>query len=291
MQKKLVIIGLLFFTVLETVSAQRFFGLEVDNDLYFQKDYYYSSGINLKYGLKNQHSNRYHLFTLGQEVYNPSFRYATELRKIDYPYSGWLHLSWDRFSSQENNSQSWGIDLGVTGDASGAKMLQNWYHITFLNLEELSWVNQMPQKFLANIRYTKSNEWNIASDVRFSTKMMGQLGTQKTFVGLRTLLSFNTYSLLDDENPLRNTASTSGFFMGVHQELIAHDFAVNGPLDDSNEYELPLNPYRVIFMAGAQLKTPKWLLKGTWYYRSADNSAQRHPWHPYLGFTVYRFVN
>lgn len=272
------------------LSAQSFYGLEVDNDLYFMKDYYYSSGINLRYGVKNTQPNSYTIYTLGQEVYNPSFRYTSDLKKLDYPYSGWLHISIRSLTSFENHSHSWKVDLGTSGNASFAKTLQNWYHTTFLNLEELSWVAQMPQKFLFNIQYTHSNEWKATPKVTFSTKVIGQLGTQKTFAGLETFLSLNSFSLLNDENPKRAPQKTSGLFLGINQELIVHDFAIDGPLDGSNIFELPLNSYRVTLSLGTQLTTLNWHLKAALYYRSADNSNQRHPWHPYLGFTVYKLL-
>ena len=78
------------------VQAQRYVGVNVDNDLYFGIDQYYSSGIFLEYGkvlnsskdsiTKNQNFVSHH-WTLGQEINTPSYRSTNKLSKMDYPYS------------------------------------------------------------------------------------------------------------------------------------------------------------------------------------------------------------
>ena len=71
--------------------------LSVDNDLYFKTDYYYSSGLFLSHGKEIQKDSsrlerHFSEWKLGQMIYNPSKRYATELESLDYPFSGYLFL-------------------------------------------------------------------------------------------------------------------------------------------------------------------------------------------------------
>ena len=79
-----------------SLTAQRYVGLNVDNDLYFGIDRYYSSGIFFEFGKllkKPQDSlskwgyvSRH--WTIGQEINTPSFRYTASLSNMDYPYNG-----------------------------------------------------------------------------------------------------------------------------------------------------------------------------------------------------------
>ena len=58
-------------------AQSRYFNLNVDNDLFFVTDYYYSSGIFLQYGreLKTEDEEdvqrQFRLWELGQEIYTP----------------------------------------------------------------------------------------------------------------------------------------------------------------------------------------------------------------------------
>ena len=72
--------------------------LDVDNDLYFNRDFYYSSGISVAYSSnKSKQEKRFmdHL-KLVQYIYTPSSRYETDPRKYDYPYTGYLFLEASR---------------------------------------------------------------------------------------------------------------------------------------------------------------------------------------------------
>ena len=74
------------FLLANFLYSQNSINLDVDNDLYFDKDYYYSSGIFLTYSKFNKLTNgknQINHFTLGQEIYTPSKRYETEPRLHD----------------------------------------------------------------------------------------------------------------------------------------------------------------------------------------------------------------
>ena len=108
--------------------------LSVDNDLYFKTDYYYSSGLFLSHGKEIQKDSsllerHFSEWILGQMIYNPSKRYATERESLDYPFSGYLflrHLKEKVILNKRGYQHT--IELGVSGDASLAKAAQNLYH-------------------------------------------------------------------------------------------------------------------------------------------------------------------
>ena len=105
--------------------------LSVDNDLYFKTDYYYSSGLFLSHGKEIQKDSslleRYFSeWKLGQIIYNPSRRYATDRESLDYPFSGYLFLRHQKEKVILNKrGYQHTIELGVSGDASLAKAAQN----------------------------------------------------------------------------------------------------------------------------------------------------------------------
>ena len=84
--------------------SQRYFGLSVDNDLFFGTDRYYSSGIFLKYGgIKKQPKDSLDSqafisehWTFGQEINTPSLRLTYDINKLDYPFNGWLYLGFQK---------------------------------------------------------------------------------------------------------------------------------------------------------------------------------------------------
>ena len=134
--------------------SQKQVNLDVDNDLYFDRDFYYSSGIFISYSsFKFIEGNSFiDNFKLGQLIYTPSSRYETDPNKYDYPYSGYLFLESTRqLKISDYSSFTIGGNIGITGDASLAKGMQNLYHDIVLNLPNLEWKSQMPQEFQINL--------------------------------------------------------------------------------------------------------------------------------------------
>ena len=117
--------------------SQKQINLDVDNDLYFDRDFYYSSGIFLSYTSTKYKEVNFFIdnFKLGQLIYTPSSRYETDPNKYDYPYSGYLFIESTRqLNISDYSSFTIGGNIGITGDASLAKGMQNLYHDIVLNL-------------------------------------------------------------------------------------------------------------------------------------------------------------
>ena len=62
MRAAAILIAILLYSV-QPLIAQKYAGLSIDNDLFFGKDYYYSSGIFLKYGHKKMKKKKLKVFT------------------------------------------------------------------------------------------------------------------------------------------------------------------------------------------------------------------------------------
>ena len=134
--------------------SQHYVNLSVDNDLYFDRDFYYSSGIFLSYSSYKIEEKKTFInhFKLGQLIYTPSSRYETNPNKYDYPYSGYLFLEGLKQKQlSDYSSFTYGLNFGITGNASLAKGMQNLYHDIVLNLPNLEWKSQMPKQFQINL--------------------------------------------------------------------------------------------------------------------------------------------
>ena len=265
-------------------------------------DHYYSSGIFLQYGkqLRNTDSlndtlpKKYVLWELGQEIYTPSLRYTSNSAVYDYPYGGWtsLKLTFQKELSK-NKQHQWGIQLGATGDASGAQWMQNTYHRLVLGLPELPWTDEVPQAFHLNVFADTFKRWYLHEQVAVQSHVFGTVGTQKIsggaalgfVLGKQTVLSKGGNVLVDQQQG-------DGLYFGVRLQYIAHDYMLSGSLfNDNAPFTLAVNPFRAMFEAGYAIRKNDWRFAFTYFNRSPDNKVQPQQGHHYLNITLSRFFD
>tara|TARA_B100000767_G_scaffold247171_1_gene247292 strand:- start:405 stop:1283 length:879 start_codon:yes stop_codon:yes gene_type:complete len=287
--KKRIIYCIIFFAFgTLNIFSQSYIELSVENDLYFLTDQYYSSGIVISYGKKNDNKSNH--WRLGQEIYHPSRRYTSDISKIDYPYSGWLYLQNEKeFFISESSSYSWGLEIGVTGDASLAKSFQNFYHKTFLNLPELTWAGAQSQSLqigafgqinrgfsLSNLVHLTSQAYSKISSHRI--QFLGRIGIS---VGVANNLPFQRVSFNSAE-------SSGGFYLGTRQEYRPHDFALSGNFYDFSPREKTYinNSYRNSFEFGAFSQKKRWTILMLYQSISKDTPGQNNNRHRILNITI-----
>ena len=287
----------IFFMTLHPTEAQEYFSLNVDNDLYFNTDHYYSSGIFLQYGKQPQSSddsNRYVLWELGQEIYTPNNRYKSNSNEFDYPYGGWtsIKLSFQKGISQKKQSQ-WGIQMGVTGTASGAQWMQNTYHRLALGLRELTWVDEVPQAFHINVFADSFKRWELMNKVVLQSHVFATVGTQKIVGGAALGFVLNNQTApARGGNILLDQRQGYGFYLGGRLQIVAHDYMLSGSLfNDKAPFTLPSKPFRTTLEAGYALRKNQWRIAYAYYNRSPDNTVQPQKGHHYLNITLSRFFD
>ena len=282
--------------------AQEYFSLSIDNDLYFMMDHYYSSGIFLQYGKQLQNTDslndtllkKYVLWELCQEIYTPSLRYTSNSAVYDYPYGGWtsLKLTFQKELSKSKQHQ-WGIQLGATGDASGAQWMQNTYHRLVLGLPELPWTDEVAQAFHLNVFADNYKRWYLHEKVSIQSHVFGTIGTQKIsggaalgfVLGKQTVLSKGGNVLIDQQQG-------DGLYFGVRLQYIAHDYMLSGSLfNDKAPFTLPINPVRSMIEAGYAIRKNDWRFAFIYFNRSPDNKVQPQEGHHYLNITLTRFFD
>jgi hypothetical protein len=278
--------------------GQRYVNLSVDNDLYFDLDRYYSSGIFVSFGKlksidqKEFFPKKFTHWTLGQEIYTPKNRYTRNIRDLDYPYGGWLFLE-RSFEWYKSTLSAWGLSLkiGMTGKASLAPYFQNLYHDKVLGLRDLAWVKALPQRFHLNVNTLKKRRWPLGERLALLSEFFGNLGTQRIAAGGRFGVLWGTSEALGFlGNPLEMQSKGYGFYIGTLQAYRFHDYMISGSLFDNDApFVLTDIPYKNSLELGFAYHTEKWRFLTLWNSISSDNRLQLNPRHYYLNISVGRF--
>ena len=297
MAKKLLLslLSVLFFLITTQVNSQKQINLDVDNDLYFNRDFYYSSGIFLSYSKTDKDNvDDYNRLTLGQLIYTPSMRYETNPEKYDYPYSGYLFLEYQkRKKMSSHSSYSFGGQIGITGNASLAKGMQNLYHDLVLNLPNLKWESQMQQELQLNLLASYFKGFKIKDKVSFTSELYSRLGTYQIMSGLEMGLYIGDLSWLGfSDNYILNTDSEFSFFIGTKLEYFIHDFKLEGSLlNDRAELVMESNDFRDIFTVGLKKRFNNIQVLTTYNSSSKDTKNQRTKRHPFLKISITYILN
>lgn len=297
MAKKLLLsfLSVLFFLITTKVNSQKQINLDVDNDLYFNRDFYYSSGIFLSYFKPvKDNVDDHNRLTLGQLIYTPSMRYESNPEKYDYPYSGYLFLEYQkRKKMSSHSSYSLGGQIGITGNASLAKGMQNLYHDLVLNLPNLKWESQMPQELQLNLLASYFKGFKIKDNLNLTSELYSKLGTYQIMSGLEMGLYIGDLSWLGfSDNYILNTDSEFSFFIGTKLEYFIHDFKLEGSLlNDKAELVMESNDFRDIFTVGLKKRFNNIQVLTSYNSTSKDTKNQRTKRHPFLKISITYILN
>lgn len=286
------------------IQGQRYMGVNVDNDLYFGIDQYYSSGIFLEYGkvLKSKKDSIdkdqvlvSHHWTLGQEINTPSYHQTSRLSKMDYPYSGWLFLRFfeDRFKKPDFGI-GWGVEVGTTGaDASLARPIQNNYHKYILNLNELSWAYSIPQQFHFN--FQAKIRWGIPIIKRLKLVQESRLDLGTFRTGASSRIGFqigNLEGLPFFGNRLEIIKKGTALFLGKIFHYNYYEYSLVGNLNKTNSpFDFVANKFVDTLQAGIVFYSRLWRAHFVINSISKRLVSERSNRHPYLNITLIRLIN
>lgn len=298
MFKKIIFYSVIGFTLLTSnlIYSQSQINLDVDNDLYFDRDFYYSSGIFLSFSkLKNRDEKKsFNHFKMGQLIYTPSRRYETNPLKYDYPYSGYLFLEYiNQKKISEYSSMSLGGNIGITGDASLAKAMQNLYHDLVLDLPNLEWKSQMPQEVQLNLVAKYFRGFKIEDNVNITTEIFSTIGTYQIKAGINFgfLIGDLTWFSFSD-NIVNSSNNKFSFYIGSRQEYYFHDYKLEGSLfNDKAPLTMISNKYRNMFEIGFQKRFKNLQVLTTFNSMSQDTDKQRTIRHPFLKISLSYRLN
>jgi len=291
--KKLILsfLTLLLCLLPNEAISQKQLNLDVDNDLYFDRDFYYSSGIFLTLITPNAKNDKSSLnkLKIGQLIYTPSMRYESDPNKYDYPYSGYLYLEYQKQKKLTNSSNySFGGQIGITGDASLARGMQNLYHDLVLNLPHLKWESQMPQELQLNFSASYFKGFNIKDNINITSELYSRLGTYQMMSGLELGLFIGDLPWLGfSDNFIINGDSKLSFFIGTKQEFFLHDFKLEGSLfNEKADLVMESNNYRNLFLFGFKKNFKDLQILASYNSMSKDTNNQRTKRHPFLKISL-----
>jgi len=286
----LTFLSALFFLLPTQVISQKQINLDVDNDLYFDRDFYYSSGIFLRLiSPKEDNEEIYNELTLGQFIFTPSMRYESNPEKYDYPYSGYLFLEYQKLQKiSSHSSYSLGGQLGITGDGSLARGMQNLYHDLVLNLPHLKWESQMPQELQLNFFASYFKGLKIMDNINLTSELYSRLGTYQIMSGLELGIYLGDLPWFGfSNNYITNIDSKFSLFIGTKLEYFLHDYKLEGSLfNDRAELVMESNNYRNIFTLGLKKRFNNLQVLTSYNSSSKDTKNQRTKRHPFLKISL-----
>ena len=281
-------------------AQNRYVNLNVDNDLFFVTDYYYSSGIFIQYGKEHfgkaqkDSLRTFRMFELGQEIYTPSDRYSIDPQEYDYPYGGWSYVSFSQQKELKDNAQyEIGVQLGVTGDWSLARWMQNTYHRNVLGLPNNAWVDQQPEAVHMNFfgQYFYQKQWGRY--LRYVQQSTAVLGTQRIDLGQRMGLNIglgNVFGL--GANTLYNQKDGDAMYVGLNTHYVFYDYMLEGSLfNDTAPFIAKNVPFRYEIEVGFAFQSNRWKFLFLYKNRSRDNHLQPKEAHHLMNITLSRFFD
>ena len=216
-------------------------------------------------------------------------RYESNPNKYDYPYSGYLYLEYQKQKKISNySSYSLGGQIGITGDASLARGMQNLYHDLVLNLPHLKWESQMPQELQLNFSASYFKGFNIKDNISITSKLYSKLGTYQIMSGLEVGLFIGDLSWFGfSDNFIINGDSKFSFFIGTKQEYFLHDYKLEGSLfNDNAKLVMESINFRNIFLVGLKKNFKDLQILTSYNSMSKDTNNQRTKRHPFLKISL-----
>ncbi|GLB51572.1 hypothetical protein NBRC110019_06110 [Neptunitalea chrysea] len=136
---------------------------QIDNDYFApdDRDNYYTSGLFVSYSYS---PNEFFCFkkqggevllvsySLAQQMFVPRYPNSWYIGNYDRPFAGWLGVQAEVSKVKENSVLLYGITLGVTGNASFSRQLQQRYHDLVGIEEDPLWLWQIPSEFMGNVK-------------------------------------------------------------------------------------------------------------------------------------------
>jgi len=139
--------------------------IAMENDNMGRTDRHYTHGtrITYSYPIKSDmfpDKNVYRRWCVGQYMYTPSEINLETIQVGDRPYGGWAYGATSVSVSDDTEFDFLQIDLGVTGDWSGAGQTQRQIHEWIDSTEPMGWDTQLDEKVGVNVTYIKKYKLN-----------------------------------------------------------------------------------------------------------------------------------
>jgi hypothetical protein len=243
------------------VSTNRYFGINFDNDIFNNTDYYYTNGIRFDYVTPifassplaypmlpyRKASMNYHGMSIIQNMYTPTNPDTVMLLEGDRPFAAYLYVSHfkNTLDLKARYRQYSELQIGLIGPGSMGGMVQSQIH----DIEPVGWQNQVQNDIVLN--YTAGIEKGLYNKgyVDLNIFAEGQLGTLYTnaAAGIRLRAGkFNPYfsmPWLAGEGSSEGNAALKfqyGIFASGKVKMVGYDATLQGGVfNRTSNYTIP----------------------------------------------------
>ena len=277
-----------------SIAQSSYLNLDVENDLYFFTDEYYSSGIFIETGklIEKDSIKKIKTLELGQEIYTPSDTDSKDFENFDYPFGGWTFLNFALQTEKKNNRVlEYGLQIGLTGKWSLADKIQNIYHKKIINADIPTWEAQIPNAAHFNFFTSYYHQSLISPKIFFYRKYKGILGTQRISVEANFGLNYGINVNDKIFNPLFQNSEGLGLYFGVNPSFIFHDFMLSGEGFQKEDalFTAKSKALRLILDLGFSYRVKNWKFVFIYKNRTPDNFIQPKKQHHYNKLSVSYF--
>ena len=318
----IVILGLLLMSVnglsqrTETVVNfdwnKNHFSFDIENDVLFQSDHYYTGGLAISYThrylkhtpaqfilrSKRKENLVYSGFGVEHRLYTPYDISDPLAIPYDRPYSSYFLVS--NFSVVINPDKSLKMSnelgLGVLGPAAGGEELQSSVHSLIRTYEPIGWENQLSNSFLIDYQFRLEKGLFGPVFSRYLRPVVGaRVGTLKDEVYGGLILSLGNVNAIQASNRLTIASQEDRFAWEFILEAdivgVLYDATLQGGINHLNEpYALSLQEvyskqYRL--RTGMNMYYKGFFLRYMLHYNSRDftNAKVHHYGGIYFGFS------
>ena len=248
------------------VEQTGIFSLVIENDLFYNTDRRYTSGVRASYmtpkggepdwlraaamevPMFGWHSDIRMEFALGQSMFTASDKLQRNPPSTDRPYAGWLYGSVGVVARTHNILDQMLVSVGVVGPASQAQESQDFIHSIVNSPEAQGWDTQLGNEPTLQLTYQRSwqsPEFKLPAGfaVDATPHAGAALGNVYTYANTGAMLRFGQ-NLPTDFGPPRVQPSLPGsgyferapggfgwyLFGGVDGRAVAHNIFLDGSL-------------------------------------------------------------
>ncbi|MDQ8186197.1 lipid A deacylase LpxR family protein [Pelagicoccus sp. SDUM812002] len=313
------------------------FGIAIENDSFSGTDQNYTNGTKLSWDfakaetyediphlpkwaksvskLRKERPTPYTFgatISLGQKIFTPSNKEATELLVDERPYAGWTYLSLALRETKKNHTDTFEITAGVVGPDSYAEDIQNWVHEKIGSQEALGWDNQLKNEIGGILTWQRDTRLiELPNDstgwgTDFNTSFGASVGNIYTHALLGANLRFGYNRQAAISSPRIRPANTGvfpsgpedarlqigkpdfGFFLtlGAEGRYVGRNLFIEGNTW-ADSHGLELEHQVGDYYAGLTLLSRRWSLSYLYTVRSAEFPGQDEP-HEFGGLTITR---
>ena len=187
--KKNILILLFFLTIPLAKADDKFLKgafFTYENDSVYGPDKYYTNGIQFSFITKDYYNNLnlfenklYHNFSFGfgQKIYTPKNIKLNQPQFEDRPYAGYLYFFLNTNIIYNNFIDSFGINLGLTGEISFGEQAQKIVHDMIGSPEPMGWKYQIPNEVLLMLSWSRIWQFNNPLPYTYDWLLMPKINT------------------------------------------------------------------------------------------------------------------